>query len=687
MAGLALAGLPGGVRLAYADTVGNGTPESCTEAALDSALKNAGTIRFNCGAAPKVFVLTTEKDIVDDMTIEGGDLVILSGDDKTRIFRVEAGHRVTLNDITLTDGNSGAGTGGAIYNVGGIVILNNATIQNSKSGGIGGALVNRGGTVRLVNSLVQGNRSSYGAIYSTGSLSVTKCTVYDNVASQGGGGLDVEGEANIQDTSIYSNTAETGDGGGLLVGSSAGVVIGNSQIYENHAVAENRYGGGIASSGALTLTKVSMYRNFGFQGAGIRIDKGTLAMTGGKLEGNGAIAGGGILNEGGAVTLTDVSINENHASLVGGGIANSGGSATLTGVTLNHNEVFGSETVHGAGGGIFNKDGTATLVNVTLGLNRADYGGGIFNTGGTTTMGHVTLAENEALLGGSAIFRQDGLVALRDTVLAHAGPMVGSTVLVDARPFLGSMILTHPGPALRSAIVPDQNPSDNCGGTLTSLGYNLADDVSCTLTKTGDEQSQDLPFILEALADNGGPTLTYMPRPGSHAIDTGSPDCPPPATDQRGVRRPFGRACDKGAVEYDVAPTPTATLVPPTPSATATPSATSTPTVTPMPSATAMASATPTPTSTTTQTSTSTPTPTPTLTEPTATPTDEVPMPSPTRTSLPTTAPPAPTETRHPTSSATTTPLRPTATGTTGPGGASSTPMPRFRVYLPRAER
>ncbi|MEE9270906.1 MAG: choice-of-anchor Q domain-containing protein [Candidatus Krumholzibacteria bacterium] len=35
-----------------------------------------------------------------------------------------------------------------------------------------------------------------------------------------------------------------------------------------------------------------------------------------------------------------------------------------------------------------------------------------------------------------------------------------------------------------------------------------------------------------------------------HAYDAGSVNCPPPATDQRGVARPQGAGCDTVAVEY-----------------------------------------------------------------------------------------------------------------------------------------
>jgi hypothetical protein len=60
---------------------------------------------------------------------------------------------------------------------------------------------------------------------------------------------------------------------------------------------------------------------------------------------------------------------------------------------------------------------------------------------------------------------------------------------------------------------------------------------------------------LEPLQNNGGPTLTQLPGPGSAAIDVVEPeDCmdaegDPPTRDHRGIARPQGPRCDMGAVE------------------------------------------------------------------------------------------------------------------------------------------
>jgi hypothetical protein len=52
--------------------------------------------------------------------------------------------------------------------------------------------------------------------------------------------------------------------------------------------------------------------------------------------------------------------------------------------------------------------------------------------------------------------------------------------------------------------------------------------------------------MLGPLSDNGGPTQTMALLPGSPAIDAGT-SCT--ATDQRGVTRPQGAACEIGAYE------------------------------------------------------------------------------------------------------------------------------------------
>jgi hypothetical protein len=87
-------------------------------------------------------------------------------------------------------------------------------------------------------------------------------------------------------------------------------------------------------------------------------------------------------------------------------------------------------------------------------------------------------------------------------------------------------------------------PGGNCSAALTSQGSNLESADECGLHAAGDQVGKEP--MLGPLADNGGQTDTLALLSGSPAIDRGTA-CPP--TDQRGVARPQGAACDVGAFE------------------------------------------------------------------------------------------------------------------------------------------
>jgi hypothetical protein len=93
---------------------------------------------------------------------------------------------------------------------------------------------------------------------------------------------------------------------------------------------------------------------------------------------------------------------------------------------------------------------------------------------------------------------------------------------------------------------------ENCSAAGTSLGHNLEDTTpsQCGLRGSLGDQFGTNP-LLGPLAANGGLTQTIAPLAISPAIDALQGNgCP--ATDQRGVARPQGAACDVGA--YETAP-------------------------------------------------------------------------------------------------------------------------------------
>jgi hypothetical protein len=89
----------------------------------------------------------------------------------------------------------------------------------------------------------------------------------------------------------------------------------------------------------------------------------------------------------------------------------------------------------------------------------------------------------------------------------------------------------------------------NCavaGGPIASMGHDIESSNSCGFTAAGDHVNTDP--VLGPLRNNGGPTPTQALSAGSPAIDAGdTARCA--STDQRGVARPQGPACDIGAFE------------------------------------------------------------------------------------------------------------------------------------------
>jgi hypothetical protein len=120
-----------------AGVVGTGTPASCTEAVLDTALAGGGTVTFNCGGAATITV-THPVTILHNTTVNGNGEITLSGGGTTQIFVLPALTTLAINDVTVTKGfnpsNGGAISGSGTLN------LTRTVIENSKAGSCGGAV-------------------------------------------------------------------------------------------------------------------------------------------------------------------------------------------------------------------------------------------------------------------------------------------------------------------------------------------------------------------------------------------------------------------------------------------------------------------------------------------------------------------------------------------------------------------
>ncbi|MFN8473725.1 MAG: choice-of-anchor Q domain-containing protein [Anaerolineae bacterium] len=185
-------------------------------------------------------------------------------------------------------------------------------------------------------------------------------------------------------------------------------------------------GGGMYNDGGSpTLTNVTFSGNsgsgqWGGDGGGMHNKGGSPTLTNVTFSGNSAWYGGGMDNKGGSPTLTNVTFSGNSVNGEyggeGGGMDNWDSSPTLTNVIFSGNSAYGE---YGEGGGMKNWYGSPTLTNVTFGGNSASHdGGGMDNYGGSPTLTNVTFSGNSASDSGGGMFNGNGSPTLTNVTFS-----------------------------------------------------------------------------------------------------------------------------------------------------------------------------------------------------------------------------------------------------------------------------
>ncbi len=133
---------------------------------------------------------------------------------------------------------------------------------------------------------------------------------------------------------------------------------------------------------------------------GVVFNLNNVTILGGNVQGD----GGGLLNDQGSVTLTDVIVDANAASDSGGGLATFGSrlipiTLNLDGVTVLNNHSLGS------GGGVFSGDDTLNIIRSEIRDNRSQTSGGGIQVASFTGQGGNTLNLAESSVSGN---RADG---------------------------------------------------------------------------------------------------------------------------------------------------------------------------------------------------------------------------------------------------------------------------------------
>ena len=355
-----------------------------------------------------------------------------------------------------------------------------------------------------------------GGIYTEGNLRVTDSVITGNYGSGRGGAIYNAGGNLTGIRTSLRGTVETGLGAGLY-----NDPLGNAYLQDCvFAGSQSRGTGvGIYNAGAMTIVDGLIQGNMG--------------------TGGGASSGGGIANEGSLRIVRSV-IALNRAASVGG-ILNFGK------LDIRESLIVGNDGYWGAGG--LDNGGEALLVNSTLSGNSSNY-----SSGGISNRGRL-VAINSTVTANSANVYSPGVVG---GISSYAPAVVKNSVIA------GNFIMLN-------CPTSDSSCASDCGGSFESHGHNIIGALGDECQGFVDGQDGDMvgvavEDILETfpqqagpsviLADNGGssPTVALLPdSPARDAIPTLAcidEEGNSITTDQRGVPRPQGAACDIGAFEF-----------------------------------------------------------------------------------------------------------------------------------------
>lgn len=236
------------------------------------------------------------------------------------------------------------------------------------------------------------------------------------VARMGGG--RVSGCTSLGTEAAPGAAVQVLDGACLLI--EAGSVQDNSR-QEGDGVL---YGGGVyVDKATLSMTGGSVEGNCAVHGAGVYcVGRGLVEVSGGRIANNRALHRGGGVYSTGTVMLEGGDVADNRASF-GGGVFNAG--------TLHERSAVISGNTADSGAGVYNR-GTASVEGGSIVGNAADgvqgSGGGVYNTG-RLSLGEGIIAGNRALYTGGGLYNtRTGTVDMDGAGLSNNRALYGGGI-------------------------------------------------------------------------------------------------------------------------------------------------------------------------------------------------------------------------------------------------------------------
>ncbi len=584
------------------NTPGNNTINIAVAGTYKIAIPGANT---GTNASGAFTILPNGGNLTIQNTSKGN--VTIDGQFMDRVFDINPTAQtttpflVTIQGVTITDGDASpgdgaAGSGGGIRDQGSASLtLINDTVTNCFATADGGGVsmentVNNPWHLTIQNSTFTNDHGgdAGGAIEEDGQgvVVITNSNISNNTTVNQGAGIWLDA-INNGTTNVTANTTLTGDvfNGNVAYNGPTGAIgnAGNATVTISGTTVENNFVGGTAQGGAgfgdqnglgtLNVTNSLFLNNVAVTNGGAIFTGAsgtTTSIVNTLIQGNAAQSGGGIEDAGTTLTLSNVTLNANHAvgnnggsDGDGGGLDNqAGGNVTINNsLFLSNTAVNGtassdssgllanpsSTTFDGDGGGIFQSLGNLTVTNSQFTANIASVdGGGILFLGQTLTISGVTFNNNQASsdAGGALALMPTGLAAngqgstIINTTITGNSTQVGGGGIADVGP--GDLALLYdtinantaqtegggiafvvetgtPVLSLQNTIVAGNTaltgPDVFSTAPITDLGGNLVPTAGQGNTGFGAGTLTSNPR-LSTLQNNGGPLAGVNPFPG-----------------------------------------------------------------------------------------------------------------------------------------------------------------------------
>ena len=480
--------------LASAATLDGTVNYPTIQEALDAATQNSSILVCDGLWGGPIHIATT----ITLSSVSGQYDCTIDGQSQDSVITVTAPD-VKITGVTVTGGL--AASGGGINGVNAERLKVESSIITLNNADFGGGIYLGADSEVLATIITQNDAISYGggiAVRTGVTATATNATVEDNDARLGGGAFLYEGAIlNALGVSTFSdNTAESG--GGVYVWGVGGGFSGG-QIEGNDAI----WGGGLYFYDGGEVADVVVYGNTGAHGGGAMVH-GLVTLDNVPISTNHSDGEGGgvIVQDGSLFCLGTTDVDNNTADDIGGGAMIENGA--ITDCKFAGNEVINS------GGGIVAL-GDFTLTDVVVRNNVSDTrAGGIYVNGphvGTILNGEIDGNASDSY-GGGIYVNNGGDVSVDGTLITDNTSELGAGIYVSNASII----------ALTNATVEDNGDvATNSGGGARISASNGGSDLISTNTSWGSGPLDNSPDDVVA-------GLTQIPYSGYEANETFSCD-------------------------------------------------------------------------------------------------------------------------------------------------------------------